>query len=197
MLSVPARSGDDVIDRLYAVVGASIGGMQALSWAVQCPQRVPRCLAIGAAPLNAMGLALSHLQRVAIRSDPKWRHGNYPSDDPPAAGLGQDRVAVEGEPGRVRQQVPDRRSRRPGRLVRVEQPTLHRVERGQRDQQLGHRGPAERLGGGPGRFHQSRGRCDADRRGSRPGCDLIEWICHRPSDSVNTDIKQPRPSGSR
>ena len=89
-------------------------------------------------------------------------------------------VAVEGEPRRVRQQVPDRRSRRPGRLVQVEQTALHGVERGQRDQQLGHRGPAERLGGGPGRFHQARGRRDADRGGGRPGCDLIKWICHRP-----------------
>ena len=71
---------------------------------------------------------------------------------------GQDRVAVEGEPGRVRQQVPDRRSRRSGRLVQVEQAALHRVERGQRDEQLGHRRPAERLGGRAGRFHQARGR---------------------------------------
>jgi homoserine O-acetyltransferase len=75
------------IPRLHAVVGGSIGGMQAMSWAVQFPGAVLRCLAVGAAPLNAMGLALSHLQRVAIRSDPKWRNGRYPPDDPPAAGL--------------------------------------------------------------------------------------------------------------
>jgi homoserine O-acetyltransferase len=75
------------IDRPYAVVGGSIGGMQALAWAVEYPERVPRCLAVGAAPLNAMGLALSHLQRQAIRTDPSWRGGHYPPDDPPARGL--------------------------------------------------------------------------------------------------------------
>jgi homoserine O-acetyltransferase len=74
------------IPRVRAVVGASIGGMQALQWAVEFPQRIGQCVAIGAAPLNAMGLALNHLQRQAIQLDPKWRGGNY-GDDPPVAGL--------------------------------------------------------------------------------------------------------------
>jgi homoserine O-acetyltransferase len=75
------------VERLHAVVGGSIGGMQALAWAVEYPERTPRCVAIGAAPLNAMGLALSHLQRQAIRQDPAWRGGHYPPDDPPTQGL--------------------------------------------------------------------------------------------------------------
>ena len=75
------------IDRLHAVVGGSIGGMQALAWAVDFPERVPRCIAIGAVPLNAMGLALSHLQRQAIRNDPAWRGGHYATGAQPAAGL--------------------------------------------------------------------------------------------------------------
>lgn len=58
------------IERLRAVIGASIGGMQALQWAIEFPQRVARCVAIGAAPLTAMGLALNHLQRQAIFNDP-------------------------------------------------------------------------------------------------------------------------------
>ncbi len=58
------------IERLHAVVGGSIGGMQALTWAVEYPNQVPRCIVIGACPLSAMGLALSHLQRRAIRLDP-------------------------------------------------------------------------------------------------------------------------------
>jgi homoserine O-acetyltransferase/O-succinyltransferase len=74
------------IPRVRAVVGASLGGMQALQWAVEFPQRVEKCIAIGAAPLNAMGLALNHLQRQAIQLDPKWRGGNY-GDDPPVDGL--------------------------------------------------------------------------------------------------------------
>ncbi len=75
------------IERLHAVVGGSIGGMQALAWAVHYPERVPRCIVIGAAPLNAMGLALSHLQRQAIYNDPSWHKGHYPDDDPPLRGL--------------------------------------------------------------------------------------------------------------
>jgi homoserine O-acetyltransferase/O-succinyltransferase len=75
------------IARLHAVVGGSIGGMQALSWAVHYPQRVPRCVAIGAAPLNAMALAMSHLQRQAIRNDPSWQNGCYTDEDPPRRGL--------------------------------------------------------------------------------------------------------------
>ena len=74
------------IRRVRAVVGASIGGMQALQWAVEFPECVEKCIAIGAAPLNAMGLALNHLQRQAIQLDPKWRGGTY-GDDPPVNGL--------------------------------------------------------------------------------------------------------------
>ena len=63
------------IERLRVVIGGSIGGMQALQWAVDFPERVQRCIAIGAAPLGAMALALNHLQRQAIRLDPKWPDG--------------------------------------------------------------------------------------------------------------------------
>jgi homoserine O-acetyltransferase len=75
------------VQRLHTVVGGSIGGMQALAWATDYPDRVDRCVAIGATPLPALGLALSHLQRQAIRADPAWRGGHYPPDDPPRAGL--------------------------------------------------------------------------------------------------------------
>jgi homoserine O-acetyltransferase len=75
------------IERLKAVIGASIGGMQALSWAVDFPERIERCIAIGATPLSAMGLALNHLQRQAIRNDPAWLAGRYQSDQQPVAGL--------------------------------------------------------------------------------------------------------------
>ena len=75
------------VEQLHAVIGGSIGGMQALQWATDYPERIERCIAIGAAPLSAMGLALNHLQRQAIRSDPAWRDGRYPADQQPAAGL--------------------------------------------------------------------------------------------------------------
>ena len=73
------------IRKLHAVVGASIGGMQALQWAIDFPERVERCIAIGAAPLGAMGLALNHLQRQAIRLDPGFQGGRYTRQ--PASGL--------------------------------------------------------------------------------------------------------------
>jgi homoserine O-acetyltransferase len=75
------------IDRLYAVVGGSIGGMQALAWATEFADRVPRCIAVGACPLAALGLALSHIQRQAIQLDPAWQAGSYSPDHPPAGGL--------------------------------------------------------------------------------------------------------------
>jgi homoserine O-acetyltransferase/O-succinyltransferase len=76
------------VKRLRIVIGASIGGMQALQWAVDCPERVEHCIAIGTAPLSAMGLALNHLQRKAIELDPDFKVGRYASGEQPAGGLG-------------------------------------------------------------------------------------------------------------
>src|SRR6266436_8218400 len=73
------------VRRLHTVIGGSIGGMEALPWAVDFPDRVERCIAIGAAPLSPMGLALNHLQRQAIRNDPAWR--NAGADTQPLKGL--------------------------------------------------------------------------------------------------------------
>jgi homoserine O-acetyltransferase len=76
------------VECLRIVIGASIGGMQALQWAVDYPERVEHCIAIGTSPLSAMGLALNHLQRQAIRLDPKFRDGKYPPNEQPTGGLG-------------------------------------------------------------------------------------------------------------
>ncbi len=76
------------VQRLHIVIGASIGGMQALQWAVDYPERVEHCIAIGTAPLAAMGLALNHLQRRAIQLDPDFNSGNYAPGEQPAGGLG-------------------------------------------------------------------------------------------------------------
>jgi homoserine O-acetyltransferase len=75
------------IPQLRAVLGGSIGGMQALQWAVDYPERVAGCFAVGAAPLSAMGLALNHLQREIIRLDPAWNAGNYDAAHGPTRGL--------------------------------------------------------------------------------------------------------------
>ena len=92
------------VKRLHIVVGASIGGMQALQWAVDFPERVEHCIAIGTAPLSAMGLALNHLQRRAIQLDPKFNGGHYAPDQQPADGLGLARAIAmvpAGQVGRV------------------------------------------------------------------------------------------------
>ena len=60
------------IRRLRLVLGGSIGGMQALDWAILNPERVERALVIGVSPVSAMALALNHLQRQAILHDPEW-----------------------------------------------------------------------------------------------------------------------------
>jgi homoserine O-acetyltransferase len=75
------------IRRLRLVLGGSIGGMQALDWAIHDPERVARALVIGVAPLSAMGLALNHLQRQAIVNDPEWLGGRYLPQRPPQQGL--------------------------------------------------------------------------------------------------------------
>jgi homoserine O-acetyltransferase len=75
------------IRRLRLVLGGSIGGMQALDWAIYDPLRVQRALIIGVTPLSAMGLALNHLQRQAILRDPEWKGGRYRPQRPPRNGL--------------------------------------------------------------------------------------------------------------
>ena len=75
------------IRRLRLILGGSMGGMQALEWTIHQPERVQRAVVIGVAPLNAMGLALNHLQRAAIQRDPEWMGGNYLPQRPPRQGL--------------------------------------------------------------------------------------------------------------
>ena len=75
------------IEHLRTVIGASIGGMQALQWAIDFPDRVGHCIAIGTAPLSAMGLALNHLQRKAILLDPEFNGGHYADGQQPENGL--------------------------------------------------------------------------------------------------------------
>ena len=74
------------VRQLHAAVGGSIGGMQALEWALRYPERIKQVVAVGTAPLNAMGLALNHLQRQAIWNDPQYNGGWY--EQQPAKGLG-------------------------------------------------------------------------------------------------------------
>lgn len=76
------------IERMYAVAGGSMGGMQALQWAVDYPQRVARVLFIASTPVSsAQNIAFNEIGRQAIYADPRWRGGNYYGGDAPNAGL--------------------------------------------------------------------------------------------------------------
>ena len=75
------------IQKLKLVIGASIGGMQALQWAIDFPDRVEEVNVIGTAPLGALGLALNHIQRQVIRLDPEWNGGSYSDGKVPAEGI--------------------------------------------------------------------------------------------------------------
>jgi homoserine O-acetyltransferase/O-succinyltransferase len=83
------------IGRLHAVVGGSMGGMQALCWAAQYPERVGRALVIAsAARHSAQNIAFHEVGRQAIMADPAWSEGGYASDTPPAKGLAVARMAA-------------------------------------------------------------------------------------------------------
>ena len=84
------------IERLAAVVGGSMGGMQALSWAATFPDRVGACVAIATSPRHtAQNIAFHEVGRQAIMADPKWHGGDYyATDDAPDAGLSVARMAA-------------------------------------------------------------------------------------------------------
>ena len=66
------------IARLAAVMGGSLGGMQALAWAIRHPQRVAHCVAIASAPaLSAQNIAFNEVARRSIVTDPDFHGGNY------------------------------------------------------------------------------------------------------------------------
>ena len=74
------------IQKLAAVMGGSLGGMQALSWALQYPDRVSRAVVVASAPnLTAENIAFNEVARRAIQTDPDfhgghfYRHGVVPS----------------------------------------------------------------------------------------------------------------------
>jgi homoserine O-acetyltransferase len=66
------------IDCWAAVIGGSLGGMQAMRWALEYPQRIKHCIVIAAAmKLSAQNLAFNEVARQAILSDPAFADGHY------------------------------------------------------------------------------------------------------------------------
>ena len=66
------------IERLAAVIGGSLGGMQALDWALRHAGRVRHCIAVATAPnLSAQNIAFNEVARRAIVTDPEFHGGHY------------------------------------------------------------------------------------------------------------------------
>jgi homoserine O-acetyltransferase len=76
------------IKKLLAVSGGSLGGMQALQWAVSYPEAIHSAIPIATSHrLSAQAIALNEVARQAILSDPLWNHGDYYGKEPPVKGL--------------------------------------------------------------------------------------------------------------
>jgi homoserine O-acetyltransferase len=81
---------------LAAVVGGSMGGMQALEWAATYPARIRSAVIVAsAARHSAQNIAFHEVGRQAVMADPNWRGGNYyGTGEGPAAGLAVARMAA-------------------------------------------------------------------------------------------------------
>ena len=77
------------IDKLAAVLGGSLGGMQALSWSLRYPERMCHAVVVASAPnLNAENIAFNEVARRAIVTDPDFNGGHfYEHGVVPARGL--------------------------------------------------------------------------------------------------------------
>jgi homoserine O-acetyltransferase/O-succinyltransferase len=92
MVRAQARLMDHLgVGQWLAVVGGSMGGMQALEWAVMYPRRLRSLIAIATCmQATAQQIAWGAIGRRAIRLDPRWRGGDYYDAEPgdgPAEGL--------------------------------------------------------------------------------------------------------------
>lgn len=87
------RSQKELVDhlgirQLLCLVGSSIGGMQALEWAVCYPEMVCSVIPIASTcKRSALSIGLSEAQRQAIMADPNWNKGDYYGQRKPAKGL--------------------------------------------------------------------------------------------------------------
>ena len=82
------------IERLAAIAGGSLGGMQAFEWAIRYPDQVDAIVAIASThALHPQGVAWNAIARDAIMRDPAWQGGHYHGTrDAPTAGMGVARM---------------------------------------------------------------------------------------------------------
>ncbi|MFC5513646.1 homoserine O-acetyltransferase [Massilia jejuensis] len=78
-VSAQARLADRLgIDQFAAVMGGSLGGMQALSWSIRFPERLRHCIVIASTPkLSAQNIAFNDVARQAILTDPDYHGGDF------------------------------------------------------------------------------------------------------------------------
>jgi homoserine O-acetyltransferase len=89
MVNVQAALLDALgVKKLLAVIGGSVGGMQALAWARQYPERVQTCIGVATTPrLGAQAIGFNEVGRQAILADPNFNHGDYNGKPQPEKGL--------------------------------------------------------------------------------------------------------------
>jgi homoserine O-acetyltransferase len=82
-VNAQARVADHYgIEKFAAVMGGSLGGMQAMAWGMLFPERVEHCVVIASAPkLSAQNIAFNEVARNAIMSDPDFHGGDFYSHD--------------------------------------------------------------------------------------------------------------------
>src|SRR5690606_4312735 len=97
MVRAQARLIDHLgIEKLFCVIGGSMGGMQVLQWAATYPERVFAAVPIAcAARHSAQNIAFHEVGRQAIMADPDWHGGSYIEQGKiPARGLAVARMAA-------------------------------------------------------------------------------------------------------
>ncbi|PJG83124.1 homoserine O-acetyltransferase MetX [Caviibacterium pharyngocola] len=76
------------IDRLYAVIGGSFGGMQATQWAIDYPDAVENVINLcSSLYFSAEAIGFNHVMRQAVINDPNFNNGDYYDGEPPLKGL--------------------------------------------------------------------------------------------------------------
>ena len=82
-VNAQARVADHFqIDKFAAVMGGSLGGMQAMAWSMMYPDRIGHCIVIASTPkLSAQNIAFNEVARSAILSDPDFHGGDYYAHD--------------------------------------------------------------------------------------------------------------------
>jgi homoserine O-acetyltransferase len=89
MVNAQARLIDHLgIEKLLAVIGGSMGGMQVLQWMVSCPERIRSAIPIATTMKHTpQQIAFNEVGRQAIMADPDWKRGHYYGSQVPAKGL--------------------------------------------------------------------------------------------------------------